>query len=201
MEVFLCLLVQDEFEEDVTIPLDVMPLNAVGQTYTVLSRPRGSTASGKFANILKFTVKEVDPATGEAEEGGFEDEYELEDLDVLPSDYVKPVTVPNFRNSWEELGPETEQAADYGLGERDSLEEAIDAVLGTLGMQTCEGTEAIPPNARSHQVLLSGKYIGDVLCLVRLSFGIDASRNVAMKIAVRSESPDVCDAVHQIIEG
>lgn len=36
--------------------------------------------------------------------------------------------------------------------------------------------------------------------LVRLSFGIDMSRNVAMKLAVRSESPDVSEAIHQIIQ-
>eukprot|EP00803_Ostreobium_quekettii_P000175 evm.model.scf_4418.1 EVM.evm.TU.scf_4418.1 scf_4418:1497-6935(-) len=141
----------EEFEEDATLPLASMPLNGVGQTYTAVSRPEGGITAGKFANILKFTVKEVDPSTGEVEETGFEDEYELEDIDVSPADYVKALMVPNFRTAWEELGPDAEQADDYGLGERESLEDAIEAVLGTLGMQACEGTEAIPPNARSHQ--------------------------------------------------
>lgn len=36
--------------------------------------------------------------------------------------------------------------------------------------------------------------------LVRLAFGIDASRNVAMKLAVRSESADVSEAIHAIIQ-
>lgn len=37
--------------------------------------------------------------------------------------------------------------------------------------------------------------------LVRLSFGIDASSNVAMKLVVRAESEEISDAVHQIIQG
>lgn len=37
----------------------------------------------------------------------------------------------------------------------------MEAVIGTLGMQPCEGTEAVPPNARSHTVLLAGIFLGD----------------------------------------
>lgn len=49
----------------------------VGQCFTVLSRPPGSLASGKIGNVLKFRVKEIDPSTGEAEEEGYEDEYQV----------------------------------------------------------------------------------------------------------------------------
>ena len=66
-------------------------------------------------------------------------------------------------------------------------------------MHPCEGTEALPPNARSHTTLLSGMFVGYVQVLVRLSFGIDASNNVAMKLAVRAEDPAVSDIIHQII--
>lgn len=63
MEHFIGFL-QEEFEEDFVVPLDVMPLNGVGQTFTVLKRPAGSVALGKFVNILKFKVKEIDPSSG-----------------------------------------------------------------------------------------------------------------------------------------
>ncbi len=62
--------------------------------------------------------------------------------------------------SWEELNPESEKSDDYGLGKREGLQEAVEAVIGTLGMQPCEGTEAVPPNARSHTVLLAGIFVG-----------------------------------------
>jgi len=39
-------------------------------------------------------------------------------------------------------------------------QEAVEAVMGILGMHACEGTEAVPPNARSHTVLLSGMLVG-----------------------------------------
>jgi hypothetical protein len=40
------------------------------------------------------------------------------------------------------------------------LQEAVEAVIGILGMQPCEGSEAVPPNARSHTVLLGGIFVG-----------------------------------------
>ena len=46
------------------------------------------------------------------------------------------------------LPEEAEMADDYGLGTRSGLEEAVEAVIATLGMAPCEGTDAVPPNAR-----------------------------------------------------
>lgn len=45
-----------------------------------------------------------------------------------------------------------------GVLQRAGLEEAVEAVLVTLGMAPCEGTDAVPPNARhaSHSILHPG---------------------------------------------
>ncbi|EFN55078.1 hypothetical protein CHLNCDRAFT_31542 [Chlorella variabilis] len=192
----------EEFSEEAVLPLKVMPgvEEGPGQTYVVLARPPGSMALGRFLNILRFRIKEIDPTTGEAEEEGYEDEYQLEDVEVAAADYIKPAFAPNFRAGWDALPEESEMVDDYGIGQRDSLQDAVEAVGRILGMQACEGTDAVPPNARSHTLLLSGIVVGDVQVLVRLSFGIDAQRNVAMKLAVRSESADVSEAIHAIIQ-
>lgn len=58
------------------------------------------------------------------------------------------------------------------------FQDAVEAVIGILGMQPCDGTDAVPPNARSHTVLLSGVFVGYVQALVRLSFGIDSTKQV-----------------------
>lgn len=41
-------------------------------------------------------------------------------------------------------------------------QDAVEAVGRILGMQACEGTDAVPPNARSHTLLLAGTLVGDV---------------------------------------
>lgn len=100
---------------------------------------------------------------------------------------------------WEELPPESERVDDYGLGTRESLEEAVEAVMTILGMHPCEGTEVVPPNARSHATILSGLLVGNVTVLVRLNLGIDASSNVAMKVTARAEDDSASELIHTII--
>ncbi|KAJ3694680.1 hypothetical protein LUZ60_000057 [Juncus effusus] len=189
----------EEFGEVFTKPLRSLPYDTPGQTFVAFEKPEGVPAVGKFSNILKFIVKEVDPSSGEVEDEGVEDEYQLEDLEINYADYMLRVPVSNFRNAWESMDPETERVDEYGLGVRESLTEAVNAVISILGMHPCEGTEVVPNNSRSHTCLLSGVFIGNVKVLVRLSFGISGPKEVAMKLAVRSDDADISDKIHEIV--
>ncbi|GKV42847.1 hypothetical protein SLEP1_g50210 [Rubroshorea leprosula] len=189
----------EEFSEVASKPLRSLPYDSPGQTFVAFEKPEGVPAVGKFSNMLRFIVREVDPTTGEPEDDGVEDEYQLEDLEVVSADYVLKVGVSNFRNAWESMDPDNEKIDEYGLGLRENLTEAVNAVINLLGMQPCEGTEVVPSNSRSHTCLLSGVYIGDVRVLVRLQFGIDSQKEVAMKLAVRSEDIAVSEAIHDIV--
>lgn len=55
---------QEGFEEEVVLPLARMVYGEVGQSYVALARPEGAALVGKLSNVLKFTVKEIDPTTG-----------------------------------------------------------------------------------------------------------------------------------------
>ncbi|XP_031479664.1 coatomer subunit gamma-2 [Nymphaea colorata] len=189
----------EEFAQVAFKPLNSLPYDSPGQTFVAFEKPEGQPTVGKFSNMLKFIYREVDPASGEPGEEGIEDEYQLEDLEVVPADYILKVGVSNFRNAWEGMGPDFERVDEYGLGVRESLAEAVNAVINILGMQPCEGTEVVPGNSRSHTCLLSGLFIGNVKVLVRLSFGMDGPKQIAMKLAVRSESQEVSDAIHEIV--
>mmetsp|Transcript_10179 Transcript_10179/g.11920 ORF Transcript_10179/g.11920 Transcript_10179/m.11920 type:complete len:908 (-) Transcript_10179:538-3261(-) len=189
----------DEMEEEFTIPLASMPLNEVAETYVCFRRPENAVNVGKFACTLKFKVKEIDPATGEAEEDGYDDEYQLEEVEVTALDYMNKIAIANFRKAWEDGDEDTEQADVYGLGPRDNLQEAVDAVIEILGMQPCEGTDLVAPNSRSHTCLLAGVFVGFCQVMVRLYFGVDQANSVAVKVAVRSGDPSVSERIHQII--
>ncbi|KAK6249658.1 hypothetical protein SCA6_003663 [Theobroma cacao] len=150
----------EEFAEVATKPLRSLPYDSPGQTFVAFEKSEGVPAVGKFSNMLRFIAKEVDPSTGEAEEDGVEEEYQLEDLEVVAADYMLKVGVSNFRNAWESMGADCERVDEYGLGPRDSLAEAV---------------------------------------LVRLQFGIDGPKDVAMKLAGRCEDEAVSDSIHEIV--
>ncbi|XP_010467348.1 PREDICTED: coatomer subunit gamma-like [Camelina sativa] len=189
----------EEFSELSSKPLNSLPYDSPGQTFVAFEKPEGVPAVGKFSNTLTFIVKEVEQSTGEPLDDGVEDEYQLEDLEVVAADYMVNVGVSNFRNAWENMDEENELVDEYGLGPRDSLGEAVKAVTDLLGMQSCEGTETVASNARSHTSLLSGLYIGNVKVLVKAQFGMDSSKEIVMKLAVRAEDPSVSDAIHALV--
>ncbi|KAG0575329.1 hypothetical protein KC19_VG337300 [Ceratodon purpureus] len=189
----------EDFNQVTTKPLASMPCGVPGQAFVAFEKPEGACSLGKFSNTLRFYVKEVDPSTGDADEDGYEDEYQLEDSEVTAADYILKAGVSNFRNAWESLDSELERVDEYSLGVRENLQDDVQAVTTILGMQTCEGTDLVPSNARSHTCLLAGRFLGDIQVLVRLSVGIDSQKQVAMKLAVRSEDPAVSDIIHEII--
>lgn len=190
-----------DYEEAFALPLDVAPTEGAGQAYVVLNRASGALALGRFHSILRFRVKEIDPSTGEAEEEGFEDEYQLEDVEASPGDYIKAAHITDFASNWDAIGEEGQAVDSYGLGQRDGgLPDTVETVIKLLGMTVVDGSDAVPPNARSHTVHLAGTIVGDIQVLAKLQFGLDAQRNVAMKMAVRSESLEISEAVHIIIQ-
>ena len=50
-------------------------------------------------------------------------------------------------------------------------------VINIIGCQPCEGTEAVPPNSRSHSTLFSGMCVGESQVLIITNFGIDELNN------------------------
>ncbi|OVA04038.1 Coatomer [Macleaya cordata] len=148
----------EDYSEVASKPLRSLPYDSPGQTFVAFEKPEG-VVHGKFSNMLRFIVKElgysaevdfciliswegdhvvVDPTTGEAEDDGVEDEYQLEDLEIVAADFMLKVGVSNFRNAWESMGEDCERVDEYGLGVRESLAEAVNAVINILGMQPCE---------------------------------------------------------------
>lgn len=61
------------------------------------------TVACTFSCMMKFTVKDCDPTTGETNDEGYEDEY----LDV--ADYIQKVMKLNFEAAWDEVGDEFEK--------------------------------------------------------------------------------------------
>jgi coatomer protein complex subunit gamma len=74
--------------EDFIIPVPALTsANGSGQVYVSFTREDpASYAAGSFGCTLRFVSKEVDPTSGEPEEEGYQDEYQVEDCDLGAGD-------------------------------------------------------------------------------------------------------------------
>jgi len=103
---------EEELEEDFIIPAAKLVTGEPGTIYVSFKKVNGEASfpASSFTNVLKFSTKEIDPTTGEPEESGYDDEYQVEDLELTGSDYVVPAFAGNFNHIWEQVGAQGEEA-------------------------------------------------------------------------------------------
>lgn len=77
-------------------------------------------AQTSFQCTLKFVSKEVDPSTGEPEEEGYEDEYQLEDTELAAADYIVPSYV-TFASEWDRLRGGASATETFSLSSMESI--------------------------------------------------------------------------------
>ena len=184
----------DGWVEELSIPEPSLQYSIAGVTVVVWKRADDAYTSGAMTCTLHFKVREVDDGEVIGEEGdGVADEYQLEEIEVVESDFMRAgpnIALVEFKRQWEELGETVELVKKYSLG-LDNLQAAVTAVLDLLGMQACESSGVVAEGARTHAVNLTGQWFGGVNVLARAGFGLDARHGVTLKIAVRSPNQRV----------
>lgn len=167
--------------------------------FTILERDADAAlAPSTFNCELRFTVVQVDPATGEEEGDTFEEEYPLEDLEIATSDFMAKVSVPDFRKAWENIGNDNEVLEKFALQFK-KMEDAVAAVVDFLGMQPCDGTAVVKPGGKPHMLHLSGVFVSGQNVLSRAQIAMQGDAGVVLKIAVRSEDEGVSRMVADCI--
>ncbi|RAR05534.1 coatomer subunit gamma [Stemphylium lycopersici] len=185
-----------QLEEEFVIPAPKLATNEPGTVYISFKRleTESQFIAASFTNVLKFTSKEIDPSTGEPEEGdGYPDEYQVEDLYLTGADYVVPAYAGSFDNVWDQSNNDT-ATETLQLGNMKSISDATEQLTKTLSLQPLEGTD-VALSASTHTLKLYGKTItgGKVAAQVRMAFS--AKTGVTMKIDVRSEEEGVAALV------
>lgn len=109
-------------EEDFIMPIASLgSANSPGIVYVSFSREEQQNYQiASFQCILKFVSKEVDPSTGEPEEDGYEDEYQLEDIELSAADYIIPTYV-TFASEWDRLRSGVTATETFALPAMESL--------------------------------------------------------------------------------
>lgn len=189
----------DGFEVVRYVPAPKLPYDQPGTCYTLVSLPDDPTAvTGTFSCTLKFLVKDCDPNTGETDEEGYEDEYVLEDVEIVVADHVQRVMKPNFGGSWEEVGAENELEDTYALSSMKTLEEAVKNVIQFMGMQPCERSDKVPEGKSSHTLYLGGVFRGGHDVLVRAKLAL-TDNGVTMQITVRSTDASAAEVIARAV--
>ncbi|MCJ1456469.1 coatomer subunit gamma [Mycoblastus sanguinarius] len=183
---------EESLEEDFTIPAPKLATDQPGTVFVSFKKSEDITYPvTTFTNVLKFTSKEIDPTTGEPDESGYEDEYQVGDLELTGSDYVSPAFAGSFDHAWEQTGANGDEASEtLQLTSTKSISDGTEQLTKALSLQPLDGTD-VTLSTSTHTLKLYGKTLGGgkVAALVRMAYS--AKSGVTTKITVRSEEEGV----------
>ena len=109
--------------EDFIINLPALSAtNSPGIVYVSFTRENPELyAIASFQCTLKFTSKELDPSTGVPEEEGYEDEYQVEEVELSAGgDYMVP-SYASFGSEWERMRSSPNATETFTLSAMESL--------------------------------------------------------------------------------
>jgi len=182
----------ESLEEEFIIPVSRLNTDEPGTIYVSFKKIGESPfAVTSFTNVLKFTSKEIDPTTGEPDQSGYDDEYEVESLELTGSDYVSPAFAGSFDHVWEQTGANGDEASEtLQLANTKSLADATEQLTKALSLQPLDGTDVVLSTS-THTLKLYGKTIsgGKVAATIKMAFS--AKSGVTLKISVRTEEQGV----------
>jgi coatomer protein complex subunit gamma len=177
--------------------------------------------TASFQCALKFISKEVDPATGEPEADGYEDEYQLEEVELAAGgDYVIP-SYSNFASEWDRLRTGASITETFTLSSMESikgtasfffgflspgphmpLSAACDSIVELLNMEPLGGTQNPAAGTTVHTLQLSGLLTGGggkILARCRMTYS--RGEGVTLEVGVRGDKVEGCQLVMTAIGG
>jgi coatomer subunit gamma len=208
--------------EDFIIPIPTLSLaSSPGIVYVSFTRDAPEEyVTASFQCVLKFVSKEVDPSTGEPEADGYEDEYQLEEVELAAGgDYIVP-SYSNFSSEWDRLRTGASMTETFTLSSMESikgmaytfsaflssphmlLSAACDSIIELLNMEPLGGSQNPAAGTTVHTLQLSGLLTGGggkILARFRMTFS--RGEGVTLEVGVRGENQEGCRLVIAAIGG
>jgi coatomer protein complex subunit gamma len=186
----------DELSEAFIVQAARLDTDVPGRVYVAFEKTAGPQAlpATSISNLLKFTSKEVDPSTGEPEEEGYDDEYEVAEFDLAGADYLIPEFAPAFGDVWDQLAEADEAAETLSLSNMKSIADATEQLTKTLSLQPLDGSD-VPINQTTHTLKLLGKTVSGGLVAATVRMAYSSRSGVTTKITVRSEEEGIAALV------
>ncbi|KAJ3423416.1 coatomer subunit gamma [Anaeramoeba flamelloides] len=186
-----------EIVKIVKIPL--LAFNEPGICYICMKIPEEKKyPSVSFLNTLNFTTLECDPETGEVldYDEGYEDEYQIEDIQIAVSDFIQPKKFNSFDQAWKKLSEKNakEMSQTFSLSSMKDIKNSVSTMIDYLGMSACNDTDVVKKGSKKHLLLLAGSFVGNIPVLTKILMKLGDGA-VQMKVLVKSTKEFACKAV------
>ncbi|ABO94458.1 Coatomer gamma subunit [Ostreococcus lucimarinus CCE9901] len=184
--------------EPTVLPLNVMPLTSYGSTFVVFDHEVGTQVEERFACTLKFVSKEIDPITGALEDDGYEDEYSIEDVELLATDFMRSARVQEFSQVWSESESYVENTFSNIVLPHDTVEKSVSHFSSLLGFSPCIG-KTVTRNATLHTACFAAELSTGEHVLIKIALSMESQSSVTATVTCRAPQAQLCNQVLSVI--
>eukprot|EP01091_Cochliopodium_minus_P016954 TRINITY_DN6512_c0_g1_i1.p1 TRINITY_DN6512_c0_g1~~TRINITY_DN6512_c0_g1_i1.p1 ORF type:complete len:903 (-),score=286.64 TRINITY_DN6512_c0_g1_i1:47-2755(-) len=184
-----------------TVQAKKLRYGSTSHCFVCFEKEESSFPTGSFTSTLKFVMKEVDGDTGEPDEDdqGYEDEFQLDDLELSASNYICKSEINNDWNDvWEQLGESAQKRIVFSLPNISDLSAACTEIINYLSLQPCNQSHKVPPKKNKHVLYLAGSFLGLFPIVVRARMKLDDNQ-ANVEIVCRSSSEEISQMIISII--
>lgn len=189
--------IQSEFEEEFVIPAESIGPSSTGSIFVSFKLDESDPMPvGSVYSTLTFVSKEIiDPETNEVQEDGFDDSYNLEDIEVVVGDYMIPTFVGGFQHQWDELAT-FESSGAYQLSGV-TIQDVVTSITKNTSMMPLEGTE-IPASTATHTLKLFARALSGEKAIAEVKM-VSRQGGVTLKIVVRGEDEALVEKISEAV--
>uniref|UniRef100_A0A5S6Q3T4 Coatomer subunit gamma n=1 Tax=Trichuris muris TaxID=70415 RepID=A0A5S6Q3T4_TRIMR len=166
--------------------------NDSGIAYVAFALPLDPTqVASSFSCVLNYTLKEGENGSSD----GYEDSFELENVEVCLCNQMLPVQKFDFASFWDSLSSAVELEGTYALSNVNTVQEAVDQLIEYVGLAACERSGKVAQGKASHMLFLAGVFRNgsEVAVTAKLVKGADGCVN--LHLTVRSPDEVTADMV------
>lgn len=184
------------YEEEYIFPLAELKPQQTGTVYISFSVPNilEEDILAALGNTLTYTGKDIIDDEGgiDPTDEGIQDDYQIEDLEVIPGDFVFPLYKPSFTAIFDQLP--SQDSTVVTVSGVSTIENAVTKLTKFLSCMALDGTDYVPSDSTSHNLKLLGKDLWGGMVAVNVRFALRNTLVVA-KIEVKAETEGMAAVV------
>ena len=169
--------------------ISILPKKEQGISACLFHYKPGTYPQATFSTVVKYESSETFDAWCEPV---FET-YELENVNVTVSDYVKPKKISDWDDEWNTIGEQNQMIECISFAKLHCLKNAAKNIISVLRMHPCNGTDVVASQTTvKHMLKLSGEWITGVPVLAKVLMRVskDSFKSVMIHLTIRSRNID-----------
>ncbi|KAL7719181.1 Coatomer subunit gamma [Entamoeba marina] len=186
----------EHYEVFKSVPIQSLPPN--GEEMAVLILKIKANKEEQISLQMDYLMREMNTITGEISESVTDDDYTLDPIQIVLSDFIEDVKIEDWETEWSSIPAQNEKKIVIKYQQISTIQLGIDRIKNHFGLGVINSSDVTQPNSKRHVLFLAGRMNGD-LVLIRVRLMVDKSGQVPLEVCIRSPSLTLAELLHSTL--